>query len=104
MQAGVVNGDGVAMDVEPGGDTSPSRDHTHSENHQQTSPTNFELDTDQIKKLLAFGKDLQALYNSLTQHASNDKFKVLLQVIHCCSADVVCKDRLVFSSRIPSAC
>lgn len=43
-------------------------------------PEHFELNTDQIKRILAFGKDLQRLYDSITRNGSNDKLKVLLQV------------------------
>ena len=76
-----MNGDGVAMEVESPmltGNLSPSPHH-HPLAHQ-TPPENFELNTEQIKKILAFGKDLQALYNSLTAEMPNEKFKVLLQV------------------------
>lgn len=48
--------------------------------HLHSSPEKFELTTEQIKHILMFGKDLQRLYDSLTADASNEKFKVLLQV------------------------
>ena len=81
LQVGLVNGaGGVAMEVEPANSTSPSLHHTFSQ-PQDAHQTPPELSTDQIKNLLAYGKDLQALYNSLTAQTPNDKFKVLLQVL-----------------------
>ena len=54
----------------------------HSQVTQHPSPENFQLNTEQIKTILAFGKDLQRLYNTVTTGQPNDKFKVLLQVAY----------------------
>ena len=86
LQAGLVNGDGNSMEVDPPGLGSPSslQPLPHPQDTRHTPPENFELTTDQIKKILVFGKDLQALYDSLTVHTPNEKFKVLLQVMSVC--------------------
>lgn len=55
----------------------------HSQGTQDSdhpSPEHFQLNTEQIKRILAFGKDLQRLYDSVTTGRPNDKLKVLLQV------------------------
>lgn len=73
--------DGVAMEVDP--PLIPSSHRAPSQipsSPQDRPPENFELNTEQIKQVLAFGKDLQRLYNSLTAETPNEKFKVLLQV------------------------
>ena len=59
-----------------------SAHHIASQDTQPT-PENAELGTEQIKIILAFGKDLQRLYNSITSDSPNDKLKVLLQVFQC---------------------
>ncbi len=72
------------MEVEPpmiSGTISPSLHQPLPQNTQQTPPENLELNTEQIKKILAFGKDLQGLYNNLTAQTPNERFKVLLQVL-----------------------
>lgn len=46
----------------------------------QEVPENFELTTEQIKRILTFGKDLQRLYDSIAADGTHDKLKVLLQV------------------------
>ena len=50
----------------------------------QLAPKAYELGTEQIKRILAFGKDLQRLYDSITVDVSSDKLKVLLQVCVPC--------------------
>lgn len=86
--------DGVAMEVDPlnstpllpGSERQLLYPHHHSTQDAHSSTDNFELNTDQIKHILAFGKDLQRLYNSLTMTVSNEQFKVLLQVsVRVCS-------------------
>lgn len=85
LQAGLVNGDGNNMEVDPPcmslGSPSSLQPLPYPQDTHHTPPESFEPTTEQIKKILAFGKDLQALYDSLTAHAPNEKFKVLLQVI-----------------------
>ena len=47
-------------------------------------PEDFELTTEQIKRILTFGKDLQRLYdNIVSSGGTHDKLKVLLQVLCC---------------------
>lgn len=109
MQPGVVNGDGMEVDppllhssVEPpilhGSTMTSLSTHNQSQStlqdrhhvqapevrHQrvqdeQKVPENFELTTEQIKRILAFGKELQRLYDSIAAEG-HDKLKVLLQV------------------------
>lgn len=95
----VANGeplDSAAMDVDPpqlnsSAHNSPIQTHltdTHQDRHstfqdrQNTHEVavDFDFNTERIKSILAFGKELQSLYDSLTLHNPNEKLKVLLQV------------------------
>lgn len=60
--------------------TSQDRLHTDRVHSSHAHPESFELTTEQIKRVLTFGKDLQSLYDCLTAQTPNEKFKVLLQV------------------------
>lgn len=75
-------GGGVAMEVDPPllNSTTVDSPTQHSQTTDHPSSENFQLNTEQIKRILAFGKDLQRLYNSVTTGRPNDKLKVLLQV------------------------
>lgn len=63
---------------------SPQSQHTpgdrYSSGQRVLTPENFELSTEQIKRILTFGKDLQKLYDSIADGDTNKKLKVLLQV------------------------
>lgn len=80
--------DGVAMEVDlpllPGTATRNQSQHSLQERHHSTqcvqAPENFELSTEQIKRVLTFGKDLQKLYDSIAVEDTNNKLKILLQV------------------------
>ena len=55
--------------------------HTHhEEDSRQPQAMDFDLNQDHIRKVLAFGKDLQQLYSTLGGD-SDGKMKVLLQVL-----------------------
>lgn len=65
--------------------SSVSRHRSDQDRLQDNKPSSsageeFELNTEQVKRILSFGKELQSLYNSLTADTPNHKFKVLLQV------------------------
>ncbi len=67
------------MEVDP----SPNHTLPNTQDNRHTPPVDFELNSEQIKTILSFGKDLQGLYDSITANASKDKLKVLLQVSIC---------------------
>lgn len=70
--ASTANGTGAVISCAPHSPFSTNED-TH------TPPVDFELDTEQIKQILTFGKDLQKLFNQLSANTPQPVLKALLQ-------------------------
>ena len=95
-----MNGDDpVAMEVDPTPLTTAALNPPHrtfpqvlpvsshsahtSQDRLSNSHSSPQLDNEEMKCLVTFGKDLRRLYDTLTAETPNEKLKVLLQVRLC---------------------
>ena len=76
----MLNGGGeVAMEIDPAPPVSSSHSRTElQEVRRQPQAMDVDVNPDHIRKVLAFGKDLQQLYSTL-EGDGDGKLKVLLQ-------------------------